>query len=181
MFTWICPHCGREVPPSYDACPDCAAREQAGGQPAQTRTEPVPVATAPPAIAGGSRVASHLRLVMVLWLAQGGLRLSSMIPGLFLWFPVGMLPLGAVGFTHLERPLSGVGWAFLLVTTTWTVACLVVAWGLLERKPWARIYTIVVSAIWLLDFPLGTALSIYTLWVLLPESSEAEYRRLAMP
>jgi hypothetical protein len=34
--------------------------------------------------------------------------------------------------------------------------------------------------IWLLDFPLGTALSIYTLWVLLPETSEAEYRELAM-
>jgi hypothetical protein len=26
MFTWICPTCGREVPPSYDACPDCAAK-----------------------------------------------------------------------------------------------------------------------------------------------------------
>jgi hypothetical protein len=37
-----------------------------------------------------------------------------------------------------------------------------------------------VSAIWLLDFPLGTVLSIYTLWVLLPESSESEYRQLAM-
>jgi hypothetical protein len=26
MFTWICPQCGREVPPSYTECPDCAAR-----------------------------------------------------------------------------------------------------------------------------------------------------------
>jgi hypothetical protein len=121
-----------------------------------------------------------MRLVMVLWIAQGALRLSSMIPGLFLWFPTGMLPLGALGFGQLESPRSGVGWAFLLVSTIWTVACLVVAWCLLDRKPWARIYTIVVSAIWLLDFPIGTALSIYTLWVLLPESSEAEYRQLAM-
>ncbi|HTS64813.1 MAG TPA: hypothetical protein VMH28_22475 [Candidatus Acidoferrales bacterium] len=24
MFTWICPQCGREVPPSYTECPDCA-------------------------------------------------------------------------------------------------------------------------------------------------------------
>jgi hypothetical protein len=135
MFTWICPHCGREVSPSYDTCPDCAAREKAGGQPAQAGAEPVPAATVPPVIAAGSRVASHLRLVMVLWLAQGGLRLSSMIPGLFLWFPVGMLPLGAVGFTRLDRPQSGVGWAFLLVTTTWTVACLVVAWACWNANP----------------------------------------------
>ena len=25
MFTWICPKCGREVPPSYKECPNCAA------------------------------------------------------------------------------------------------------------------------------------------------------------
>lgn len=28
MFTWICPQCGREVPPSEQECPDCAARKQ---------------------------------------------------------------------------------------------------------------------------------------------------------
>jgi hypothetical protein len=26
MFTWICPKCGREVPPSYSDCPDCATK-----------------------------------------------------------------------------------------------------------------------------------------------------------
>ncbi len=26
MFTWICPKCGREVPPSYDECPDCSPK-----------------------------------------------------------------------------------------------------------------------------------------------------------
>jgi hypothetical protein len=29
MFTWICPKCGREVPPSYTECPDCEKSEQA--------------------------------------------------------------------------------------------------------------------------------------------------------
>lgn len=24
MFTWICPQCGREVPPAYTDCPDCS-------------------------------------------------------------------------------------------------------------------------------------------------------------
>jgi len=42
MFTWICPQCGREVPPSYEACPDCAARERAGAQPAQTEAQAPP-------------------------------------------------------------------------------------------------------------------------------------------
>ena len=29
MFTWICPQCGREVPPAYADCPDCAAKAAA--------------------------------------------------------------------------------------------------------------------------------------------------------
>ena len=42
MFTWICPQCGREVPPSYEACPDCAAKEKSGEQPAATAAVPAP-------------------------------------------------------------------------------------------------------------------------------------------
>ena len=40
MFTWICPQCGREVPPSYTECPDCAAKG---------KTPPVPPSAPPPA------------------------------------------------------------------------------------------------------------------------------------
>jgi len=40
MFTWICPQCGREVPPSYSECPTCAERRQQGGQP--QAPQPVP-------------------------------------------------------------------------------------------------------------------------------------------
>ena len=39
MFTWICPKCGREVPPSSDQCPNCAQPE---------RDQPAPVAVAEP-------------------------------------------------------------------------------------------------------------------------------------
>lgn len=44
MFTWICPTCGREVPPAYDECPDCAAKAKAGGQPAEAAAQPPPPA-----------------------------------------------------------------------------------------------------------------------------------------
>ena len=38
MFTWICPQCGREVPPSSNECPDCANRSVAKEpQPAPVR------------------------------------------------------------------------------------------------------------------------------------------------
>jgi len=38
MFTWVCPKCGREVPPAYDECPDCAGK---------TGTQPVPGVATP--------------------------------------------------------------------------------------------------------------------------------------
>ncbi len=42
MFTWICPQCGREVPPSAAECPTCAERQKQAAQPQQ------PAAQAPP-------------------------------------------------------------------------------------------------------------------------------------
>lgn len=55
MFTWICPQCKREVPPSYTECPDCAARaagkmEPLGDAPPQPVAPPPfpPQAQAPP-------------------------------------------------------------------------------------------------------------------------------------
>ncbi len=50
MFTWICPVCGREVPPSYNECPDCAerAKTNAGSPPAPDIRQPVPAPAVPP-------------------------------------------------------------------------------------------------------------------------------------
>jgi hypothetical protein len=54
MFTWICPQCGREVPPSYDECPDCKERaaQQAQapppGAPEPPQYQPAPPYQAPP-------------------------------------------------------------------------------------------------------------------------------------
>ena len=47
MFTWICPTCGREVPPSYDKCPDCAARGISGDAPAPAEASSSPAAGSP--------------------------------------------------------------------------------------------------------------------------------------
>ncbi len=49
MFTWICPKCGKEVPPSYSECPNCEATGQAAaaGQPAAPASAP-PANPVPP-------------------------------------------------------------------------------------------------------------------------------------
>jgi hypothetical protein len=52
-------------------------------------------------------------------------------------------------------------------------------WGLLQREAWARTVALVVGFVALLRIPLGTALGIYTLWVLLPSQSNEEYAAMA--
>jgi hypothetical protein len=46
MFTWICPKCGREVPPAYNDCPNCAPNAAA----TDTQPEPAAAAVPPPAV-----------------------------------------------------------------------------------------------------------------------------------
>jgi hypothetical protein len=43
---------------------------------------------------------------------------------------------------------------------------LITGWGLLNYRPWARIVNIVLSIIDLFGFPVGTALGVYSLWVM---------------
>jgi hypothetical protein len=45
--------------------------------------------------------------------------------------------------------------------------------GLLKGKSWARILVLVLAVLDLLDFPLGTAVSVYTIWVLLNGETSA--------
>ena len=52
-------------------------------------------------------------------------------------------------------------------------------WALLTRRPWARTLAIVMGILALLKVPLGTGLGIYTLWVLAPRASAAEWQELA--
>ena len=49
MFTWICPKCGRDVPPSYSDCPDCTPKppKAAAPEPKVTAAAPPPVAAEP--------------------------------------------------------------------------------------------------------------------------------------
>lgn len=71
----------------------------------------------------------------------------------------------------------------ILVTMTVVMAALALfaGYSLLTRKPWARMLAIVLAILALFKFPLGTALGIYTLWVLAPASSAVEYDAIADP
>ncbi len=48
--------------------------------------------------------------------------------------------------------------------------------GLLKMQPWGRIAAIIVGVLHVLSFPFGTALAVYTLWVLLNPETEGLFR-----
>ncbi len=49
--------------------------------------------------------------------------------------------------------------------------------GLLKLQGWGRILTIVVSVLGLIDFPIGTGLGIYGLWVMTHSDTQALFDR----
>lgn len=52
-------------------------------------------------------------------------------------------------------------------------------WGLLKHKEWARILIIILSILNLLNFPLGTALGIYSIWTLVQAETSALFSKQA--
>jgi len=52
-------------------------------------------------------------------------------------------------------------------------------WGLYNRRDWGRPVALVMGFIFLLKPPFGTALGIYTLWVLMSNNADQQYRAMA--
>jgi hypothetical protein len=120
-------------------------------------------------------VSRHVRTLAILWLVNAALYL---IPGLFLT-SFSFYDWGFLDGTRAFVPglIRGIGGTFMAIAVAGALA----GWGLMERRPWARMLAIVLGVLSLFKFPLGTALGIYTLWVLAPASSEAEYRAISRP
>ncbi len=73
----------------------------------------------------------------------------------------------ASGDAEAVRVMPIVGTAVSGFMTVLALPGILTGIGLLKRKPWARVAAAVLGIINLTNFPLGTAVGVYTLWVLL--------------
>jgi hypothetical protein len=132
-----------------------------------------------------SRVREHVRLVGILWMAYSALHVVIGV-GIMM---MAQIMLGRV-FGHMVHTGDGsppevTVWlrpVFTLIA--WLILAKAAAgffagWGLLRREGWARTVALVMGFLALLSVPVGTALGVYTLWVLLPSQSDEEYKALA--
>jgi|SRR5271165_769332 len=161
----FCDGCGTAVQPGQAFCSKCG--KQFVG----------PVLAAQ-AIRG--RVQQHVHLLGILWLAISAF---NAVAGLIL------LVLANTLFAHLHDmgapPQVPTGFLSALVSTIGIIVLAKSAigffagWGLLQREPWARIVALVLAFISLFHIPIGTAIGVYTMWVLLPGQSQQEYDAMA--
>src|SRR6266853_2350273 len=128
--TMFCNHCGAALHKPFTFCSAC-------GKPARSGTLPV-----------RSRIAGHIRLLGIFWLAISAFRL---IPGVVLlaifrtdhrWLPA-EVP------SFVTDLLQTIGWIFVAAALLGIAA----GWGLLERQPWARMLAIILGCFNLLDLP----------------------------
>jgi hypothetical protein len=176
----VCQACGAPVVEQVHFCPKCGAQ----------------VTAAPPAYAGYPpqipmpmqmpRVQRNLQMLGVLWCAFGAYRVIGGLIGMFFLRAVSIggfgdgWPFGG----HMGGPFGQPWMASLLpfiaaYTVITATLALLVGYSLLTRRPWGRVLAIVVGILTLLKPLLGTALGIYTLWVLAPGASGLEYDAIA--
>src|SRR6267142_1934759 len=149
--TQFCVKCGKAIVGGAEAVPEGQGTGQVSGN-----------TGAYGAVADG-RVRRNLRTLATLWTINGILRLVEVC---------GMMIFGTVFFPFMRGWGRGMVWPF---GGRWGMDIPFLG-GLFSV---GILLGLVIGFLALLRFPLGTALGIYTLWVLLPEESGREYDRLA--
>ena len=110
---------------------------------------------------------SHVRLLGLIHLISNGIFL---VIGAFLF-----MLLTGIGVATGEREAMGfltvVGTSLAGLMALLGLPGMLAGYGLLKRKSWARILAIVVGVLGLPNFPVGTAIGLYTIWVLFQKSA----------
>ena len=157
----FCDGCGTAVQPGQSFCSKCG--KQIVGPVSLMQPRP-------------GRVQEHVRLLSLFWLAFSAF---NTVGGIILYVIANTL------LVHLRGPDGESGPPAFLTPLLSVVAILLLAkaacgflagWGLLQHERWARVVVLVLAFVSLFtNIPFGTALGIYTMWVLLPAESEREY------
>ena len=120
----------------------------------------------------------HVRILAYLHIGFGALGLVGAVIVLFVFGGIAAV-VGAsnAGAPH-ELPIAAVpiiaviGAAICAIVLLLSLPGIIAGFGLLRFRPWARILTIILSALHLPGVPFGTALGVYGFWVLLKPETE---------
>jgi hypothetical protein len=109
----------------------------------------------------------HIPVVAWLHIVLGAI---GIIVAIFLFFIIAGA--GMISGDEIAIALTAmVAWFLGILISVLSIPGIIGGVYLLKRKEWARILLIVVAILDLLNFPFGTALGIYTLWVLMKDET----------
>ena len=125
-----------------------------------------------------NRVRQNLYTLGILWIIYSIFRLMMLISATFFFGRVAHLPFFADMPLGMHGVLGSLLGLFVALTVIKSAAGIILGIGLLHRAPWGRPLALVLGVFALIHPLLGTAIGIYTLWVLLPQNSGQEYETL---
>jgi hypothetical protein len=121
-------------------------------------------------------VEQHVKILGVLnivWGAMGalgGLVLLAIFGGVY---GIAGVAIGHNPGAQIALPIIAIiGSVIALFLLILSVPSIISGIGLLYFKPWARIFALIISVLHLFNIPIGTALGIYGLWVLLSQDGQ---------
>lgn len=109
----------------------------------------------------------HLKIVGWLHAALGALGVLTAVVVATILTGVG----AASGEAGAFAALSGIGGALAIFVSVLSLPAIIGGWGILTYKPWSRVLVLVLSFLNILNFPFGTAVGAYSIWVLLNDES----------
>ena len=77
--------------------------------------------------------------------------------------------------------LSLVGGVTFCYATIFSIPGVIAGWGLLARASWACIFSLVLSVFLFFNIPIGTAVGVYGLWVLMQDEALVEMEGAGNP
>lgn len=81
----------------------------------------------------------------------------------------------ATGEPEARNILTIIGTVLAALFTALGIPGIVAGAGVLARRSWGRVLAIVVAVLSLLNFPIGTIIGIYAIWVLLQEAANTYF------
>jgi hypothetical protein len=113
------------------------------------------------------RMKQHISVVGALHIGMGALGILAAIIVFVVLVGVGALADDPDG----TRILAFIGTVTAFFLLAISVPGIIGGIGLLQEKPWARILVLILAGFNLFNIPIGTAVGIYTIWVLLQEET----------
>lgn len=106
----------------------------------------------------------HVKIIAILWLISGAFWFFGALFLLVLMFGISFIPdVQAEGAGGMMRWFSAIMFIPIGVAIIPQVSG---GFGLLKKKPWGRTLILIVSVLALVFFPFGTALGIYSIYIL---------------